>query len=103
MADDPQLGEQIPLLDVGEWWQDHWKAMPEFVQKDLMPFRTIYVHFECRAHMDQFSKLVEQPIGLNTKFIWYPEAELAESASKRYVDAAPPELGDSDIEVLDES
>lgn len=87
MADEPK---QIQLLQLPEWWEEHWKGMPEFVQKDLSPFKTIYVHFETREHMEQFSRLVGQTVGLNTRFIWYPEAEIGRIADKRYV-YDPPE------------
>ncbi len=61
---------QIPLIDVGEWWQEYWKGMPEFVQKDLAPWKTIYVHFENREGMEAFSKLVDQYVGLAaTRFL----------------------------------
>ncbi len=79
--------EQVPLFDKGEWWQEHWKGMPEFVQKDLDPFKTIYVHFENREDMNAFSTLVGQKIGVDTRSIWYPEAEIGHYANKSYVDA----------------
>ena len=95
MSDEPQ----IPLFDKGEWWEEHWKGMPEFEQKDLMPYKTIYVHFENREDMEAFSKLVGQTIGLNTKSVWYPEADIAHW-DKKWVDAPPEETSD-DIEVID--
>src|SRR5712671_4073293 len=45
---------QNVLFDKGEWWEEHWKGMPEFVQSDLEPFKTIYVHFEKREDMSAF-------------------------------------------------
>lgn len=86
LSDDGQLA----LLDVGEWWEEHWKQMPEFVQKDLEPFKTIYVHFESREEMEKFAKLVGQQIGLNTRSIWYPEATIESYLNRRYVDTPPP-------------
>lgn len=88
---------QTPLFDKGEWWHEHWKGMPEFVQKDLTPFKTIYLHFENRADMEAFSELVGQKITLNTQSIWYPEAEIGRIANKRYIDAP-----NEDVEVLGE-
>jgi len=76
---------QILLIDIGEWWEEHWKGMPEFVQKDLTPFKTIYVHFETRKDMEAFAKLMNQPITLDTPSIWYPEAETNDFSKKRYV------------------
>jgi hypothetical protein len=92
--------EQIPLIDKGEWWDEHWKAMPEFVQKNERPFKTIKVHFASRADMDKFAAFIGQQIGQNTQYIWYPEAELAKVAHMRYVD--DPDEDDENVEVLGE-
>lgn len=76
--------------------------MPEFVQNDLMPFKTIYVHFESKIDMESFAELVEQTLTMNTKSIWYPEMTIDKLSRKRYIDAAPDDIAD-DIEVLDGS
>lgn len=78
-------GQQQPLIETGEKWQEHWKQMPEFVQENLKPFKSISVHFESRADMEKFSKLIHQPISLETQFVWYPEAEIERYATKRWV------------------
>ena len=91
-------GEQSALFKVGDAWEKHWRGMPEFIQRDLSPFKTIYVHFETREDMHAFADLVGQRIGLNTRSIWYPEAEIGRFAGKRYIDAPPPEQ-DTDVEV----
>jgi hypothetical protein len=78
---------QIPLMDIGTWWEEHWKQMPEFVQKDLEPFHTIYVHFESREDMERFAELVGQTVLTTTRSIWYPEAEIGRFAHKRFIDA----------------
>jgi hypothetical protein len=92
--------EQIQLLHIPEWWEEHWKGMPEYVSKDLTPYKTIYVHFETREDRESFSQLVGPKIGINTQCIWYPEAEIGRMVDKRYVDS----LGEqsSDLEVIDE-
>ena len=28
-------------------WRDEWQGMPEFIQEDLSPKRTISIHFKC--------------------------------------------------------
>jgi hypothetical protein len=80
---------QIPLINIGEWWEEHWKQMPEFAQEDLKPWKSIYVHFENRADMEAFEKLVGQRINLTTKFIWYPEATISRyiRTNRRYEDS----------------
>jgi hypothetical protein len=97
MSDEP---EQKPLFDKGESWQEHWKGMPEFVQKDITPFQTIYVHFETRKDLDAFAKLVNQRITLDTRSIWYPEAEINDFSKKKYMDSYEP---GQDEEASDES
>ena len=69
-----------------KWWEDEWQDMPEFVQKNLQPFKSIYVHFESKEDMKAFAKLVNQKIGIKTKFIWYPKAKYESILSKRYID-----------------
>jgi hypothetical protein len=93
--------EQIELLHLEEWWEPHWKGMPEFRQENCMPWKTLYVHFESRKDMEDFSKLVGQQIGLNTRFIWWPEATIEKVAHMRWVDAPPPPDGDEDDEIVE--
>ena len=78
-------GEQQALIETGEKWEEHWGGMPEFKQEDLQPYKTIYVHFESREDMEKFAKLVKQKVGLNTRSIWYPEAEIGRIATKEYI------------------
>ena len=68
-------------------WKDHWRGMPEFVQPDLTPFKTIHVHFENQKDVDKFAKLVGQRITPETRYIYYPKAVKGHHADKRYVDA----------------
>ncbi len=82
--------EQLTLLKIGEWWEELWNGMPEFIQEDLEPFKTIYVHFENRKDMEAFAGLVGQAITMDTRSIWYPEAEIGRFANKRYIEASPP-------------
>lgn len=78
--------EQPALIEAGEWWEQHWKEMPEYKSQDLMPFKTIYVHFESRKEMEEFARLVKQTITLETQSIWYPELEIQKLINKKYVD-----------------
>ncbi len=67
-------------------WQQHWQNMPEFVQEDLSPAKTVIVHFENLSDLSAFAKLVDQRITPNTRSIWYPELEIGRFSDKRYVD-----------------
>jgi hypothetical protein len=83
-AEEEEERGQLALFDVTEYWRAHWGGMPEFVQDDLSPVRSIIVHFETAADADRFAALVEQTIGPNVKSLWYPEAEIVRYADKRY-------------------
>jgi hypothetical protein len=96
-----RLPVQPALFDKGEWWQDHWKGMPEFVQEDLAPVKTIYVHFETREDYLAFAKLVGQTLTMNTRSIWYPEAEIGRTFNKRYIDEPPPPETDEELELIE--
>jgi hypothetical protein len=96
----PKEAEQVALFDKGEWWEEAWRGMPAFEQKDLAPWKSIYVHFENRADMEDFARLIGQQVGLNTRSVWHPAAEIGRLADKRFVEA---ELEvSSEVEVLDQ-
>ena len=92
--------EQIQLLAIPEDWEAHWKGMPDFAQRNLAPWKTVYVHFENRADMESFAKLTGQTITLNTRSIWWPEAEIGKMVDKRYIDELEADPGE--VEILDE-
>lgn len=80
--------KQMDIFDIigeQEYWREHWKNMPEFIQEDLQPHQSIIVHFENREDMDNFSKLINQKLTYKTKSVWYPEAEIGKIANKRYI------------------
>jgi len=74
------------LLDLPEPWEEHWQNMPEFIQKEQTPWKTIHVHFKSKEDMLEFSKLVKQKITERTKFIWYPKLEPENLLRKKCVD-----------------
>jgi len=63
------------LIPVQEWWEEHWKGMPEYVSEDKEPWKSILVHFKDEDELKEFSKLVGQKITLKTKFLWYPKVD----------------------------
>ena len=78
--------KQETLFDKGEWWDDDWQDMPEFVQEDLNPWKTVYIHFANREDMLEFSKLIDQTITMETKSLWYPKLTITKYIDKMYVD-----------------
>lgn len=69
-----------------EWWEESWQGMPEFVQEDLSPYKTIMVHFENEAALESFAKLVGQTLTVQTKSIWYPKADRENLLIRKCVD-----------------
>lgn len=86
---DDETAEQGTLFGaVEEFDVTHreWREMPEFVQEDLSPWKSIAVHFESRSDMEAFSRLVGQSLTAKTQSVWYPKAEILRMADKRYAD-----------------
>jgi len=78
--------KQGSLFGLGEWWEKDWQGMPEFIQKDQGPFKSLIINFECREDMDAFAVLVGQRLTFKTQSIWYPEAKIRRYSNKRYID-----------------
>lgn len=55
--------------------EDHWKGMPEFIEEDLSPFRTIKVHFKNENDLIAFEEMIGYKISAKN-FIWYPPADI---------------------------
>jgi hypothetical protein len=77
--------EQGILFAMPPAWEDKWRGMPEFRQRDLQPWGGITVHFASLEDRQAFARLVEQPISDLTKSLWYPKAQIGRYADKRYV------------------
>jgi hypothetical protein len=78
--------QENKLFEETEFWQSEWKDMPEFIQNDLMPYKQIIINFENASDVAAFAKLIDQKITPKTKSLWYPAAEKAFVANKRYTD-----------------
>lgn len=62
-----------------------WGGMPEFDQPPAGPFRTIYVHLNDQAAVDEFSQLIGKRLTDKTKSVWYPEQPKVAKAEDIYV------------------
>lgn len=83
------MKKQLSLIEdinLSESWKKEWQNMPEYIQEDLNPYKSILVHFEKQEDVDKFSKLVGQKITVKTKGIWYPKMERDIAINKYYVD-----------------
>lgn len=78
---------QSALFDLRPAWTEHWVGMPEYVHEDLMPWRSVQVHFESEEDLQLFAERVGQKLTDKTKSFWYPEDESERPANTRYADA----------------
>jgi hypothetical protein len=61
-----------------------WEGMPEFVQEDKGPYRQILMSFKSDEDAEKFAALLGQTITKDTRFMWYPPADIIHVADKRY-------------------
>jgi len=78
---DSQYGSQAPDDPYAEW-----KEMPEFISEDKSGFKDLIVHFETEADMKAFAELLNQPITVKTKSIWYPFRAAIPVKGKSWID-----------------
>lgn len=88
-----QLTDEVSMFseeDLPEWWQKMWGGMPEFVQDDMSPFKTIMIHFRDREDFKRFAQLLGQVLTVDTKSTWFPEMHPANLKVLKYVDEKKP-------------
>lgn len=69
-----------------QWWWDIWNGMPEFLNRDISPWKTVKVHFRSRQDLENFSRLVNTKMTYKTPAIWYPEAPAISEQEWRWTD-----------------
>lgn len=72
--------------NVANNWKEEWLDMPEFVQEKQEPYAKIIIRFDNEKDLNNFSKLINQPLNKKTKSIWFPKLIRGINSSKRYVD-----------------
>jgi hypothetical protein len=83
---DTLWGEEEKIVEDLEEWKKHWVGMPEFVQEDKKPFKTIYLHFRNEEDYKTFAKLIDQDLTDKTKSTWYPKREVQDLWSLRWIE-----------------
>lgn len=78
--------KQLKFFEDQKLWKQEWKGMPEYVQKDIKPYKSLLVHFRNLKDFNEFKKVIEQDMSPNTKYIWFPKLEINELYKYRYVD-----------------
>ena len=85
-----QKQQQQDLLLVESEWENEWQGMPQFISKEIMPFHTIYVHFETLDAIKDFSAKIGIKINTEVKEvkytprIWFPKRDNLKIAHLRY-------------------
>lgn len=67
-------------------WTEHWHGMPDFVQKDKPPHKTVIVHFRDDEGYSDFQKRLEQDLTYKTKSLWHPKLEIDDNTLKRWIE-----------------
>lgn len=70
------------LFDDLESWKKEWEGMPEFIQHDFLPFKSIIIHFNDEGDIHEFSELINQKITTKTKYINFPKKQHMDLLSK---------------------
>lgn len=73
--DDNEEDNQLALFDVPTTWEEEWKGMPEFEQKNTEPFQSVIIHFKDKHDRDKFADMIGQKITYKTKFLYFPKDE----------------------------
>ncbi len=76
------MSKQEDVNNVDKEWVD----MPEFVQEKQEPYACIKVRFENQEDLEEFAKLIGQPLTNKTKSIWHPKLVRGINSDKRYTD-----------------
>jgi hypothetical protein len=66
-------------------WKEEWLNMPEFIQEKQEPYAKIIIRFDNEKDLNNFSKLINQPLNKKTKSIWFPKLIRGINSNKRYV------------------
>lgn len=83
----PELLKLVPLIYQEKIWQEHWQGMPEYVNENVDPVRSLVVRFLSAIDFNDFCAKIGQELTGRTKSIWYPRRfKIQHDASRRYVD-----------------
>lgn len=78
----PKGAKELPKLTV----QQHYRGMPEYVQKDLKAYRKVVVHLADEDAVRKFFKLINQSYTEKTNSVQFPEGGEDKYMDKRYTD-----------------
>jgi hypothetical protein len=70
-------------------WRVHWRGMPAFSNDHAPPYRKINVLFDSEEAVQEFAKLIGQPVTPRTKSFWFPPKPRESRKTGMYHDAVP--------------
>lgn len=73
-------------IDSREPWEKEWIGMPEFIQDDLDPVKSLKINFLTEKDYEDFCKLINRDLTMQTKSIWFPDVKKGMNANKVYTD-----------------
>jgi hypothetical protein len=80
--DDDQFGFDDNL----DLFSKEWVGMPEFIMTPEIPERTIKLSFKTQKDIEDFSKLIGQPIHENIENYWFPKLNRSAFSEDVYTD-----------------
>lgn len=81
-------GDFEPLLSKDDW-KEEWEGMPEFVQDDAGPYRSVNIHFRNEADIQTFKETIGQDFTDKAKSVWFPplrDDERNDNSANIYID-----------------
>jgi len=77
----------MSLFDLDEDWRKEWVGMPEYVQRDLLPWKQLIINFRCAADLEEFGRLIGRKLLKKRKrSIWWPVEKIDSFRDKRWTD-----------------
>ena len=67
-------------------FRKEWVGMPEYEQTDERPIQKIIVSFLTREDVDTFARLLNCPVTIKTKSLWFPYRHKEVKINLAYVD-----------------
>jgi hypothetical protein len=78
------------IIPERQWWWEIWRGMPEYVHRDIGPWKTVKVHVRNREDFDRLQKAIGVKINMTKTAAmpacWFPAAEELSEDAWRYVD-----------------
>lgn len=68
-----------------DFYEYHWKHMPEFENEKNKPYKKLIVTFENEDDYIKFQETINQTLTKNTKSVWFPKKENEKNCMYRWI------------------